>query len=200
MTVKCSCSGLLGRVWRRRVAAGFCFFLFRFLFLFLVVVVVVAQEEQREHPQDAADGDSDGFTLQERKKMIWLTNLLKCWNYRALQKSCSWVKVETNTLWVVFCIDSRLQIWCVFSGECISAAGAASLSFYLQMHRFDLSPLSADCWHRLCCQSHPSHPSLLLNVSTAADSPSFSTFFYSFMSYSCVSTNLLSVWYSLNST
>lgn len=169
MTVKCSCSGLLGRVWRRRVAAGF----FLFLFLFLVVVVVVAQEEQREHPQDAADGDSDGFTLQERKKMIWLTNLLKCWNYRALQKSCSWIKVETNTLWVVFCIDSRLQIWCVFSGECISAAGAASLSFYLQMHRFDLSPLSADCWHRLCCQSHPSHPSLLLNVSTAADSPSF---------------------------
>lgn len=91
VTVKCSCSGLLGRVWRRRVAAGFCFF------LFLFVVVVVAQEEQWEHPQDAADGDSDGFTLQERKKMIFLTNLLKCWYYRALQRSCSWIKVACQT-------------------------------------------------------------------------------------------------------
>lgn len=61
VTVLCSCSGLLGGLWRC-VTAGLCFF------LFFLLLVIVAQKKQREHPQNAADGHSDGFTLQEEEK------------------------------------------------------------------------------------------------------------------------------------
>lgn len=53
VSLLCSCSGSLGG---RGVAAGLCVF-----------VLVVAQKKEREHPQNAADGHADGFTLQEKK-------------------------------------------------------------------------------------------------------------------------------------
>lgn len=49
--------GLLGR---RRVAAGP-------RFLLVVLVILVADEEEREHSQNAADENSDGFALQGKK-------------------------------------------------------------------------------------------------------------------------------------
>lgn len=52
-------SGPLGR---RRVAARP-----RFLLL-VIVVIVVADEEEREHSQNAADENSDGFALQGGKR------------------------------------------------------------------------------------------------------------------------------------
>lgn len=39
------------------------FFLLRRLLPFLLLIIVL-EEEQREHPQDAADADADGFALR----------------------------------------------------------------------------------------------------------------------------------------
>lgn len=85
VTVLCSS---LGRV-RRRVAAGFCFF---------VVLLIVAQKKQREHPQNAADGHSDAFTLQQKRKRSYHHAFTRYPTNNLWNKTYSWKYFDVGEL------------------------------------------------------------------------------------------------------
>lgn len=65
------------------------FFLLRLLLPFLLVVIVL-EEEQREHSQDTADADTDGFALRtgsEERMSILVWSIYICFFFYTLKKT-----------------------------------------------------------------------------------------------------------------